>query len=102
MVKMVFDSINVGDTRESTHQLTTEDVQKFADLSGDYGTARKLSLKGMREFGLFSIFIMLLTASFFSKTVLTFIPRFYNKYLRQKVRLQVSGQSHNACFIGSV
>lgn len=33
---MTFNSINVGDTHEFTHQLTAEDIRKFADLSGDY------------------------------------------------------------------
>lgn len=33
---MTFEFINVGDIREFTHPLTTEDIQKFADLSGDY------------------------------------------------------------------
>ena len=33
---MIFESIKVGDIREFTHPLTTEDIRKFADLSGDY------------------------------------------------------------------
>ena len=33
---MTFDSIKVDDTCEFAHQLTAEDVQKFADLSGDF------------------------------------------------------------------
>lgn len=32
---MDFDSIKVGDSREFTHQLTQEDVQRFAALTGD-------------------------------------------------------------------
>lgn len=31
-----FDSIKVGDKRELTHKITIQDIQKFADLTGDY------------------------------------------------------------------
>ena len=30
-----FDSIKAGDTRELTHKITAQDIQSFADLTGD-------------------------------------------------------------------
>ena len=55
----------------------------------DYGAARALSLKGIKEFGLLSIFTMLWAASFFSGAALIFIPEFYHKILRKRARLQL-------------
>lgn len=58
----------------------------------DYSAAREISLKAIKEFGSLSIFAVLWAGSFLGGGTLILIPRFYNKILRQKARLQLSNQ----------
>lgn len=86
MTGMNFDFIKVGDTREFTHQLTTEDIQKFADLSGDYNPlhlkaefARKTDFHKPMAHGM-------LSASFISTMIGMHLPGEGSLWLSQSLK----------------
>lgn len=56
----------------------------------DYGSVRRLSFEGTKEFGPLSIFTALWALSWFGAMGLSFIPRLYHKMLRQKARRELS------------
>lgn len=61
----------------------------------DYSAAREFSLKGIKEFGLRSIFTILWAVPFLNGAALISIPEVYNKILRKKARLQLGVSLNN-------
>lgn len=55
----------------------------------DYGAVRRFSLEAMKEFGPLSTFIFFWSASLLGGVVLSFIPVFYNNFLRRIARCQL-------------
>lgn len=64
----------------------------------DYNAVRALSQKAIKEFWPLSIFIMVCGMSLLGGIVLRFIPRFYNKMLRRKARLELGDQLSSGMF----
>lgn len=65
-----------------------------AIVRGDYRSVMGLSLRGIREFGLLSIFTALWGTSLLGGAVLAFIPKLYHKMLEQKARRELGSRSH--------
>ena len=60
----------------------------------DYSAVRRLSLKAMKELGPSRTLVILWGASLFGGIVLKLVPRFYNKMLRRKARIELGFQSN--------
>lgn len=65
----------------------------FLIRNQDYEGIRELSRTAMKEFGPLSFFTIFWGASFFSGTIVTFIPQLYNVMLRVKACLGLSRKS---------
>jgi hypothetical protein len=84
-------------TRQRCLTIYLKRIFSFIDLK-DYNAVRALSQKAIKELGPLSILIMVCGMSLFGGIVLRFIPRFYNKMLRRKARLELGDQSNNGIF----